>query len=168
MLTVDVFKTFINATLLDQFPDVETKVPSEDGTTEEVKTEPNSTLKSAVQVANQSYNSLTSNLPSRAVVRFDSLTYQVKSALCHVYEFVLQDHATLHALSLQTMSLSENQVFDNYYKLLEAEREELADMRKELLDEIADKEEDSKNLGVMLYHRYPQRPFSNGRPRGRW
>lgn len=71
---------------------------------------------------------------------------------------MLQDHALLHALSLQTMSLSENQVFDNYYQLLKAEREELEEMRKEALDEIKDKEDDVKNMGVMLYHRFPRNP----------
>lgn len=155
-MTVESFKPFINATLLEQFPDVEKKTPGEnEGDPEVVTYEPNATLKSAVSVANQSYASLTSNLPAKVVVRFDSLTFQVKTALCHVYEFVLQDHATLHALSLQSMSLSENQVFDNYYQLLKAEREELADMRKELLDEIDDKEEDAKHLGAMLYHKFP-------------
>ena len=168
MLTVETFKTFIHGTLLEQFPDIETTTTETvDGEEKEVTTTtPNPTLVSAVDVANQSYNTLTSNIPKKAIVRFDSQTFQVKTALCHVYEYVLQDHAILHSLSLQTMSLSENQVFDNYFQLLKAEREELADMRKELLEEIDDKEEDSKNLGVMLYHRYPRRP----RPpyRGRW
>lgn len=156
-MTVEDFKPFINAILLEQFPDVETTVPGEnEGDLETKETKNNPTLEAAVSIANQSYSALVSKVPAKAVVRFDSLTFQVKTALCHIYENVLQDKAILHALSLSSMSLSENQVFDNYYRLLQAEREELAKMRKELLDEIDKKDEDSKNLGVMLYHRYPQ------------
>ena len=158
-MTVDVLKNFINPTLLEQFPDGEKRVPSEiEGEPDIVTTEPNATLKSAVEVANQSYSALTARMPAKAVVRFDSHSFQLKTALCFIYEYVLQDHALLHALSLQTMSLSENQVFDNYYQLLKAEREELEEMRKEALDEIKDKEDDVKNMGVMLYHRFPRNP----------
>lgn len=150
-LTVEEFKTFLHSTLMEQFPDVE--ITGDDDTT---TTEPNATLISAVSVANQAYNSLTGYLPARAVVRFDSLSFQIKSALCFVYEYVLQDHGILHALSLQNMSLSEGEIFDNYFQLLKAERDELAAMRKELLDEIDKKDSDIKNQGVMLFHRYPR------------
>lgn len=158
-MTVELLKNFINATLLEQFPDKETKTSSEvEGEPDIITTEPNATLSSAVEVANQSYSALTARMPSKAVIRFDSQTFQLKTALCHVYEYVLQDKAILHNLSLQTMGLSEEQVFSNYFQLLRAEREELEQMRKEALDEIKDKEEDVKNMGAMLYHRYPRCP----------
>ena len=166
-MTVEVFKTFLHNTLLEVFPDVEVQVDVTDefgnvvvvdsgNIMTKVEVRDNATLNSAVTIANQSYSALISNKPAKAVVRFDAQTFQLKTALCHVYEYVLQDDAILHALSLQTMSLSENQVFDNYYRLLQMEREDLEKMRKEFLDEVKDKEDDSKNLGVMLYHRYPR------------
>lgn len=154
-LTVDVLKTFMHETILEVFPDGETVV---DGET--VKTN-NTTLENAVKVAIQNYNNLTSKLPANAVVRFDSESYQLKLALIHVYNYILQDNATLHSLSLSSMSLSENQVFEHYLALRNAEQEEVNAMKKELLDEIKDKEEDAKYNGVMLYHRYGNR--SSGR-----
>lgn len=157
-LTIDEFVSFIHPTLLNAIIEVNTKEDDE----EPPKPEEIGLFSKAVEKSNKRYNSLTSNMPSRATIRFDSETYQLKVALCDVYEYVLQDHALLHALSLQTMSLSENQVFDNYYQLLKAEREEIDEMEKKLLDEIKDKESNVKNLGVVLYHRYPQ----GGRPRG--
>lgn len=158
-MTVETFKNFINPTLLEHFPDIEKRVPSEmEGESDIITTMPNPTLSAAVEVANQSYSALMAVLPSKAVIRFDSHSFQLKTALCHIYEYVLQDHALLHALSLQTMSLSENQIFDNYYQLLKAEREELESMRKEALAEISDKEDNVKNMGVMLYHRFPKKP----------
>ena len=143
MLDVNMFKNFLHDTLLEQFPD-------ENGN-------PNKTLVSAVEVAIQEFNALTAMIPNRAIVRFDSDTFQLRVALCYVYEYVLQDHAILHALSLQTMSLSENQVFDNYFRLLQMEKEEIEKMKKQLLDEIKDKEDDNKRYGVLLYHRFPRR-----------
>ena len=156
-MTVDTFKLFLNSTLLEQFPDVEN--PSEDAQYGEpplTTIEPNPTIKNAVEVANKSYSALIARMPTKAVVRFDSDTFCLKTALCFIYEYVLQDHAMLHSLSLQTMSLSEDQIFNNYFALLKAEREDLNEMRKEALKEIEDKETDTKNQGVMLFHRYPR------------
>lgn len=155
-MTVETLKAFLHSTVLEVFPDSEVEDTDEDGNSI-VKKENNATLQAAVENANQAYSALVSNKPKKAVVRFDSQTFQLKTALCHIYKFILQDDATLHALSLETMSLSEEQVFDNYFRLLELEKEELEAMRKEFLDEIKDKEEDVKNQGVMLYHRYPAR-----------
>ena len=160
-LTIDDFISFIHPTLLNAIIEVNTPDGGNPPNADELKL-----FIKAIEKSNKRYNSLTSNMPAKATIRFDSDTYQLKVALCNIYEYVLQDDALLHALSLQSMSLSENQVFDNYFQLLKLEREEIEDMEKKLLDEIKDKEDDVKNMGVLLYHRYPTRPrgwWLNGR-----
>lgn len=156
--TVDVLKTFMHNTLLEQFPDATDVVDDVE------VSKPNATLESAVLVANSSYNSLTANLPTKVVVRFDSLSYQVKTALVHVYTYVMQDHAILHSLSMGSMSLSENQVFEHYLALRDAEQKDLDEMRKELLDEIDKKDEQSKHYGAMLYHKIGRRGYGGRLP----
>jgi len=155
-LTVDTFVSFLHPTLQNAIIEVNTQEDEDPPIITDI-----GLVINAVEKANKRYNKLTANMPKKANVRFDSETFQVKVALCDVYEYVLHDHALLHALSLQTMSLSENQVFDNYFRLLQAERDEIADMEKKLLDEIKDKEDDAENMGVLLYHRFPQQSSSN-------
>lgn len=157
-LTVEEFKSYIHPTLMEAIIEVNTPEDEEAPEPESI-----ALFQRAVEKANKRYNKLTANMPKNANVRFDSETFQVKVALCDVYEYVLQDHALLHALSLQTMSLSENQVFDNYYQLLKAERDEIKDMEKELLDEIKDKENKADNMGVLLYHQFPRNSYPYGR-----
>lgn len=154
-LTVKQLKTFIHPTLLEQFEDIIEIVENK----EIIKD--NETLVSSVEIAIKNYNSLVSNKPEDAIVRFDSETYQVKIALIHIYDYVLHDTAMLHSLALSGMSLSEDQVFQHYLALKEMEQKEVNEMRKEFLDEVKAKEDDTNYNGVMLYHRYGSR--SNGR-----
>lgn len=154
-LTVNTLKAFMHSTLLENFPDTQTTV---DGQTTNT---PNNTLTNAVEIANQNYNTLTGSLPPKVVVRFDSLSYQVKIALVHVYNYVMQDKALLHNLSLTGLGISEDEVFEHFLALREAEQKEINDMRKELLDEIKDKDEDSQRYGAVIYQKYGRR--LNGR-----
>lgn len=136
VLDYETLKAFMHPALLDSFPEDEG--------------EQNVTLKAAVTVAIQRYNALTSRLPDGAVVRFDSVTFALKEALCHIYVFILHDVSYLTAITLTGLGLSENQVYDHFKALLDMERKELKDMREELLDEIERVE--SRYAGVLLYH----------------
>lgn len=154
-LTVETLKSFMHSTLLETFPDTTEVIDGRE------TTKANATLTSAVLVANQNYNTLVSDKPTRAIVRFDALSYQIKIALIFIYEYIMQDSALLHSLSLSSMSLSENQVFEHYLALRSAEQSEVDAMRKEFLEEVKDKEDDEKYHGIKLYHRYGT--MANGR-----
>lgn len=137
VLSYDTLKAFMHPALLESFEE------GEDG-------EHNATLDAAVTVAIQNYNTLTSNLPAKVTIRFDGVTFALKVALCHIYVFILHDTSYLSAITLTGLGLSENQVYDHFFRLLELERSDIEAMRKELLAEI-DKL-DSRYGGVILYH----------------
>lgn len=151
ILDYDTLKAFMHPALLDSF--------------EEVDGEQNVTLAAAVKVAVKNYNSLTGNLPDKVVVRFDGITYSLKMALCHIYVFILHDTSYLTAITLTGLGLSENQVYDHFFKLLQAEREDLKDMRDELLKAI--EKQESRYGGVIVYHGFGGPSSGNGSSRWR-
>lgn len=140
VLDYTTLKAFMHPALLDSFPE------GENG-------EENATMKAAITVAIQRYNALTSRMPEKAVVRFDSVSFQLKTAFCHIYEFILHDTGYLTSITLTGLGISENQVWEHFKALLDMELEELEKMKKDLLAEIEDKE-DSSYGGVVLYHSF--------------
>lgn len=141
VLDYKTLKAFMHPSLLDSFP--------------ETNGLPNATLEAAITVAIQSYNSLTASLPEKVRVRFDSITFMLKAAFVQIYTFILHDASYLTAITLTGLGLREDQVYDHFFALLQLERKDVDEMRKELLDEI-DKD-DSNHGGVVVYHRYPRR-----------
>lgn len=141
VLDYTTLKAFMHPALLDSFPE------------EEGEGGENPTLKAAIIVSIQRYNALTSRMPEKAVVRFDSVSFQLKTAFCHIYEFILHDTGYLTAITLTGLGISENQVWEHFKALLDMELEELEKMKKDLLAEIEDKEDESYG-GVVLYHSF--------------
>lgn len=138
-LDYETLKAFMHPALMDSFA-------------EDEETGQNTTLTAAVKVAIMRYNALTGNLPEGAVIRFDSVTFQLKVAFCHIYEFILHDTGYLTSITLTGLGISENQVWEHFKALLDYETKEVEEMKEDLLDEIADKESLSRYAGVVLYH----------------
>lgn len=138
-LDYETLKAFMHPALMDSFE-------------EDEETGQNATLSAAVKVAIMRYNALTASLPDKAVVRFDSVTFQLKVAFCHIYEFILHDTGYLTSITLTGLGISENQVWEHFKALLDYETEEVEDMKKDLLAEITDKETLTRHAGVVLYH----------------
>lgn len=140
-LDVGTLKAFMHPALLDSFQ-------MENGLE-------NPTLTAAVTVAIQAYNALTRELPAGAVNRLDATTFQIKTAFTHIYVFILHDVSYLTAVTLTGLGLNDNQIYEHFKRLLQAERDELKDMRDELLDEID--EYKGRYGGVKLHHQNPRR-----------
>lgn len=152
VLDYETLKAFMHPSLLDSFPD--NTPPDGIGEGEEFDIQ-NPTLKASIIVATQMYNALTASLPEGAVVRFDSVTFMLKIAFCHIYEFILHDVSYLTAITLTGLGISENQVWEHFKALLDMERKDIEDMKQDLLDEIADKENKANFAGVFLWHGRP-------------
>ncbi len=156
MFTVETLKAFMHTSLLENFPDTTTE--NEDGS---ITVNDNATLSNAVRVANLNYNSLTGEKPKDAVIRFDNETYCLKVALIHIYDYVLHDNALLHNISISNMGISEQQVFEHFLSLKEMEQKDVNEMREQFLEEVKDKEVNSKYAPVMLHHVYGRRLNGN-------
>ena len=73
-----------------------------------------------------------------------------------MYKWLLQNKAVLRDINLSGLGIPKSQVFDHFYKLLEMEKQEYDDMRKEALDELKRKQDYEANgqsgRGFMRYN----------------
>jgi hypothetical protein len=125
------------------------------------------TLTNSLQLAkNEAYSFSQSLSKSGMQVRYDAETYTLKSALIHVYNWILQNKANMKNMSLTGLSLSNSDIFEHFLKLRDAEKQEIEDMRNEAYNEMLSSNSNARGTlgGGMKLNFVPVRRY-NGRYR---
>lgn len=107
----------------------------------------------------------TSLINSGVQVRFNEDVYVLKRAFIAMYTWVLQNKAFLKNLDLTGVGIKKSEVYDHFFDLLETEKKDLENIRKEANDELARKQQndaDGKSGKGFVRYTRPNRGYFSG------